>query len=284
MFSFKLENENGEVVNINDGERYLIVPPISGLNPPTASIFTAKSPNRKGLKYNGSTLDERNIVLTIKLLGDVEKNRNELYKWIDTEQYCKVLYSNGVKNVYCEGHVEDCEIDFFTDNEVVSLAILCENPYWKDLQEISTQIATTLNEFVFPFAIGAEGVPFSTLNGSTQANIYNAGAETGVRIVIRCKGDVANLAIFNAKDASKSFKLNTTLHENESVVIDTESSPKTVILTKEDGTTQNLLKYVNANPTWFTLKKGNNFFGFAADAGAEDVDIAFEYTNKYLGV
>jgi hypothetical protein len=284
MFEFKLENENGEIVNINDGQRYLIVPPISGLNPPTASIFTAKSPNRKGLKYNGSTLDERYIGLTIKLLGDVEANRNELYKWVDSEQYCKVLYKNGVKNVYCEGYIEECEIDLFTDNEVVSVSILCADPFWKDLQEISTELASILYEFVFPFAIDANGVPFSTINGIKEATIFNAGVETGMRIVIRCTGEVKNLSIFDTNDISKSFKINKVLNANEIIVIDTDGSPKTVVLTKEDGTTQSLLKNVSPNPTWFTLKKGNNFFSYTADVGVEEVAITFEYTNKYLGV
>lgn len=286
MFSLKLENENANIVDINDNVNYVVLA-VSGLNPPAASIFTAKSPNRKGVKYNGSTLNERNIVITIKILGDIEANRNALYAWTDTEQYCKVYYKNGLKNVYCEGHVQDCKIDLFTDNEVVDLAIICENPYWKDLQEISADISNVLKQFTFPFAIDSNGVPFSTLRDSNTTNILNVGAETGIRITVRSNGEVKNLVIFDAKEATEqtgAFRLNMTLQAGETVVIDTEASPKTCKLYKPDGTVENVLKYVGANPTWFTLKKGINAFGFFADNGTTNAEITIGYTNKFLGV
>lgn len=283
MFELKLENINANVVNINDNVNYLVLG-CSGLTPPSASIYTGKSPNRKGVKHNGSTLNERNIVLQIKILGDVEKNRNALYDWIDTEQYCKVYYRNETKNVYCEGHIQDCEADFFVDNEIINVAILCENPYWKDLQTISAEISAMLKQFVFPFAIDNAGVPFSTIRESDTTTIVNSGAETGVKITIICKGDVSNFTLFDAQDTTKRFVINTTLYDGWVVTIDTEGSPKTCMATKPDGTTVNLLKYVGNNPTWFTLKRGYNIFGFTADSELNDVEVLIGYENKYLGV
>lgn len=285
MFSFKLENESGNIVDINDGERYIVIPPVSGLNPPSAALFTSKSPNRKGSKYNGSTLDERNIVITIKILGDIEANRNALYAWVDTEQYCKVYYKNGVKSVFCEGYVQDCPIDLFTDNEVVSLAIVCPDPYWRDLQEISADISSIIKQFTFPFAIDSAGTPFSTLRESNTASILNVGAETGMRIVIKSKSQISNIAIYDASDTARVFRINTTIQAGEVVIIDTDASPKTVKLYKVDGTTVNILRYVGANPTWFTLKRGVNTFGFSIGSGtASDVELSIGYTNKFLGV
>lgn len=283
MFELKLENDRANVVNINDGVNYIVLS-CSGLTPPSASIYTEKSPNRKGVKYNGSTLNERNIVLQIKLLGDVEKNRNALYEWTDTEQYCKVYYRNETKNVYCEGHIQDCEADFFTDNEIVSVAILCENPYWKDLQTISAEITALLKQFTFPFAIDSNGIPFSTVQSSNTTTIVNSGAETGVKITLICHGEVSNFTLFDAQDTTKRFVLNTTLYNGWAVTIDTEGSPKTCIATKPDGTTANLLKYVGNNPTWFTLKRGYNIFGFTADSGINDIEVFIGYENKHLGV
>lgn len=285
MFSFRLENANGNIVDINDGIRYIVIPPVSGLNPPSAALFTTKSPNRKGSKYNGSTLDERNIVLTIKILGDIEANRNALYEWVDTEQYCKVYYRNGVKNVFCEGYVQDCPIDIFTDNEVVSVAIVCLDPYWRDLQEISADISSVIKQFTFPFAIDSAGIPISTLRESNIATILNTGAETGARISIKCNGEVSNIALYDATDTTRVFRINTTIREGEVVVIDTDASPKTCKLYKTDGTAENILRYVGANPTWLTLKKGVNSFGYSLGSGsASDVEISIGYTNKYLGV
>ena len=283
MFALSLENESGNIVNINDDRRY-VVTAVSGLNPPSASIFTAKSPNKKGVKYNGSTLNERHMIITMKILGDIEKNRNYLYDWVDTEQYIKIHYKNGIKNVYCEGHVEDCDIDLFTDNEIINLAVICENPYWKALQEISTEISSLLKQFTFPFAIDSEGIPFSTIRESNKTNVFNSGAETGVKIIIKCNGDIKNLAIYYGNDISNEFKINATLRKNWTVEIDTEASPKTVKAFKPDGTTENFLKYVGDNPTWFTLKKGNNTFWYNAESGGTNAEIFIGFNTQYLGV
>lgn len=284
MYELKLENDSGNVVNINDGKKYAVLS-VSGLNPPPASIFTAKSPNRKGVKYNGSTLDARSIVVTLKILGDIEANRNALYAWADTEQYCKVYYRNGEKNVSCEGHVEECEVDLFTDNEIVSLAILCEDPYWRDLQEISTAISALVKEFTFAFAIDAAGIPFSTIKDNNTTSIINTGAETGVKIVIRCVGEVKNLLIYDANDTTRQFKINYTFPAGWVVIIDTDGSPKTCKGYAPDGSSPvNLLRYVGVNPTWFTLRKGVNAFGYTTDGEDLNAEISFDFAKKYLGV
>ena len=283
MFEMKLENDSGNVVDINDGVNY-VVTAVSGLNPPSASIFLAKSPTKKGGKYNGSTLNERNIILTVKLLGDVEKNRNELYAWVDSEQYVKVYYRNGIKNVYCEGHVEECAVDIFTNDEVVNIAIVCENPYWISLNKISNEISELLKQFTFSFAIDANGVPFSTIEKKAVTNIYYDGGETGVIITAYFKGAVENLTLYDESDPTRNFIVKKTFTEGEALEINTDRSPKTCTLTHFDGTTENALKYVVGNPTWFMLKKGYNRFGFAADEGANNVEIVIDFTTKYLGV
>lgn len=283
MFELRLENENGEIVNINDNVNY-IVTNISGLTPPSASLFTAKSPNRKGAKHNGSTLNERQVVITIKILGDIETNRNALYPWIDTEQYCKIYYRNNSKNVYCEGYVEDCPIDVFVENEVINLAIVCGNPYWHDLEEIITEISKIIKHFTIPFAISNKGEPFSTIRENTEAVVFNGGANTGAKFYIYTTGVVKNLLLYDSADVSKQFLLRYTIPANWTIVIDTEGSPKTCKAFKPDGTTQNMMPFVGANPTWFELKKGYNKFGYTADVGMSNASIIIRFTNKYLGV
>lgn len=282
MYELRLENESSQTVNVNDGNKYLVLS-VSGLNPPKATVFSAKSPNKKGSKKNGSTLDERIVIIQIKLLGDVEANRNALYAWSDTEQELKIYYRNGQKNVYCEGTVTDCDIDLFTSNEIVNIAILCNDPYLYDMQEIITDISSILKQFTFPFAIDAAGVPFSTVKENNTTNIFNTGAETGVKITVKCKSDVSNLRIYDAIDTTKQFKINGVLKKGWVVEIDTDGSPKTVKAIKPDGSTENLMKYV-INPTWFTLKKGSNLFGYSADGDLSNIEITIGFRHKFLGV
>lgn len=315
MFELKIENANGNIVDLNDGIRYEVIS-ANGFTPPSASIFTSKSPNRKGLKYNGSTLNERAIVIQVKLHGDVEQSRNALYDWVDPEQYAKIYYRNNTKNVFCEGYVEVCDIELFTDNEVVNIEILCPDPYLKDLQEIATEITNLQKQFTFPFAISHNstyavskrkpksemitaddvdiydeietqtmlvnsGVSFSTLKENNITTVFNSGAETGARFIIRCRGDVSNILIFNDKD---KFRINRSFTDGWTIIIDTEGSPKTCKGYQPDGVEVNLMRYIGANPAWFSLKKGNNRFGFSAESGLEAVEMSIGFNLKYLGV
>lgn len=283
MFNFRLENENGKIVDINDGVNYLVIA-ASGLNPPSAQIYTSPNAGGNGKRKSGSSLDERNLLITVKFYGDIEKSRNALYEWIDSEQYVKVHYQNGVKSVYCEGYVQDCPIDFFSDNEVVDIAIVCPKPHWKELQEISTDISALLKLFTFPFAIDSAGIPFSTIRTDNETNIYNAGAETGVQITVKCNAAISGLLIYDANDTTKRFYLNYELPESCVLKIDTESNPKTCKAYLSDGSEVSLIRYVGNNPTWFTLKKGNNRFGHSYNGTATDAEISIGFVNKYLGV
>lgn len=283
MFELMLENSNANIVDLNDGERYEVIT-ASGLNPPSASIFTSKSPNRKGLKYNGSSLDERVVSIQIKLLGNVEESRNALYAWTDPEGYTKIRYRNGIKNVYCEGHIEVCEVDPFTDNEVMNVEIICENPYWKDLEEISVEVSAMLKHFVFAFAIDSAGIPFSTLKEDNITGIFNTGSDTGIQIIIQCTEAVDTLVIFDADNTTQRFQINYPFKAGWQIFIDTEGSPKTCKAITPEGTEMNILRYVKGKPTWFSLKKGINRFGYIANNGAAAVEMSIGYTNKYLGI
>lgn len=280
MFEILFEKD-GSIVNINDGVNYVVVE-FEGFTPPPASLYTSKSPNRKGSKKNGSTLDERSLIIQVKILGDIEANRNALYEWTDTETELKIYYKNGVKEVYCEGTVTDCDVPVCTDNEIMTVAITCPDPYLKELQEMAIEISNLLKQFTCPFAIDANGIPFSTIRADNTTNVFNAGAETGAIIRVKAKGEVSNIKLYDANDASRIFEINLTLQENEIVEIDTERSPRTVRLIKTDGSAVNILKNIGHNPTWFQLKKGNNLFGFTASI-VSNVELTFSFTNKYLG-
>lgn len=283
MFELKLENSNGNIVDLNDGGRYEVIS-VSGLTPPSASLFTSKSPNRKGVKHNGSTLNERVVVIQIKLHGDIEASRNALYEWVEPEQYCKIYYRNSLKNVYCEGYVQDCPIDLFTDNEVVNVEILCGDPYLKDIQGVISDISKFVNNVFFEIAISSEGIPFSTIKDENITNIFNTGAETGVQINIRCDEPITSIDIFDADNTARRFKIEYSFSANWQIVINTEGSPKTCKAISPEGTELNILRYVKGNPTWFTLKKGNNRFSYKVNDGKADASITISFTNKYTGV
>lgn len=279
MFSFKLENEFNEIVDINDGEHYFVID-ASGITPPSASVFTTKSYNKIGVRYNGSSVDERQIDITIKIMGDIEENRNYLYKWVDTQQKVKIYYQNGLKNVYCEGYVESCDVPLFTDNECFNISIVCPDPYWKALQDIVVLISDVEKQFTFPFAIDEVGIPFSTLKDNTITSINNYASETGIVIDVLVLNDISKLSIKNPLNPTEVIELKAgkTLKKGDHLVIDTTTIPRKITL---NGV--NFLNGVKPNIYWFDLKRGVNYFMYETTNNS-DIIMKVKFAEKYLGV
>ena len=288
MFSVKLVNEDGISKNINDGESYVIVG-MTGLTPPSANHYTSKSHNKHGVKYNGYSIDERTITISIKLLGDVEENRNALYNWIESGQYVKIHYSNGVRNVYCEGHVVVPDADFFTDNEIIELEVMCPDPYFKSFESIIAEVDNVEPMFYFTeedddvyFATEEEGVPFSEESNSNLTTIINNGSESGVLITVLALDDITTLEIYNGENPATEFiklKSGKTLRKGQKLVIDTTGVRNKITI---DG--ENALSSFGRNITWFKLKKGRNSFYTEPAVNMSKMRMTIEYNERWLGV
>lgn len=285
MFSLKLENEFGNVKNIHDGESYIVLD-VTGLNPPSATHYTSKSYNRHGVKYNGYSIDERTLTITVKLLGDIELNRNALYDWIESGQYVKIYYSNGVRDVYCEGHIVEPDVTPFTEDEQVVIEIMCADPYFKALETIVTEVTNVIPTFYLTeedddiyFATDDVGVPFSEELDTNVTKITNKGSESGVVITIVALEDVSNLAIYNTDNPAKEYiklKNGEMLLKGQTLTIDTTGTRYKIEI---DG--ENALSKFDRNMTWFTLKKGTNSF---YTEPAFNLRTTIEYNERYLGV
>lgn len=279
FYKLTLQNEVGRIIDINDGKNFQVLN-CRGLTPPSAELFLSKSPNRKGARYNGSSLSERTIEIDIKLLGDIEANRNLLYDWANPESYCRINYSNFLKNVYCEGIVESATLELFTNSQVMSIVIVCSDPYLKSLYTIFQEINQYLRQFTFPFSIDRNGIPFSTSKNSTLTTFTYNGVRVGFKAYVIIKGEINRIQITNQRDASY-FALSKHFEAEQILLIDSSASPKKVTnLT----TGENLLKYMSAKSTWLKLFTGQNQFSYEVDTNVEDVEVTFSLNDRFLGV
>lgn len=284
MFKLEVETENGAKLKLTQNEsRYQIVK-IDGLNPPKATINTSKVATINGVKFKSSKLNEREIVLTIKINGDVEQNRLNLYHYFGTGRYCKLYYSNDSRNVYCEGHVETIECDLFVIDETMQISIICENPYLFALKNMTMDISKTFSNFEFPFSIDENGVIFSSFDFHRQAQVVNMGElETGIIISLKAKSDnIQNPIIYNAV-TGQFLKLNITVNNGDEIIINTNRGKKSVkkII---DGVVSNAMNTFVAGSTWLSLNAGSNFFTYTADTNEEFLYVDFEYNTLYEGV
>ena len=293
MFTLKLENESGGVITLTEDQNKYQVIGIEGLNPPKSNIFHTEVSGMDGSKMLSSKLETRNIVITVKINGNVEKNRINLYNYAKSKHYCKVWYKNGMRDVYIEGWVESNECNLFSESEQMQISIICPDPYFQSAHEIVTDVSMVLGAFEFPFAYGSKGIEHNTITDDAIdfsiymedriVNIINDGEEeTGINVKITATGSVTNPTIYNV-DTREYFKLNIGLIDGDILSIDTNRGHKSVKLSRGVDTT-NVINKVIRNSTWLQLNKGDNLITYDADEGVSDMLVIFTHRSKYQAV
>ena len=285
MFICKIENTKNNVLTLTQNESKFQLIKIIGLDPPEAQINTSKMVGLPGSKFNSANLNDREIVLTIKLRGDVEKNRLTLYSFFRPGELCKFYYKNDNRDVYIEGYTKKPDCDLFTNKEIMQIAILCPNPYFKAIDEIINDISKTLAGFSFPFSIGSEGMEFSSINNEKITNVYNnSETETGIIIEITMLNNINKIQL-NSIITGEVFILEYEFVENDKIIIDTNKGNKSINLIRNAIKT-NLFTAMSNNSIFFQLEPGDNFFSYLIDEGLNDdnVHILFKHRTLYGGV
>lgn len=282
MFNLKIENQAGKTINLTN-DRNCTVIGIDGLTPPSANILTSRISMNDGTRFNGAVVNQRNVVIRLRLTNNVEEMRILLYNYFRIKQYCKIYYSNDIRDVYCEGYVESVENDRFVLNNQVDISIICPSPWFKELNEIVFDISQVLSMFEFPFAIEADGIEFSILNKNLLNTITNNGdVETGILIELYATDKVVNPRIYNAENHDM-LGLNFEMINGDKIEISTVKGAKYVRLIR-DGITTNIINTLMKNPVWFQIKVGSTDFTYDCTSGNEFLAIKFRGRNLFEGV
>ena len=286
MFTARIQNRSGEVYILTGNEPVYQVVKILGLNPPQAQINLTTVVGLDGAKFNSSKLETRNLVLTIKINGEVEKNRQNLYRFFPTKQWVRFFYTNANRDVYIDGYVESLECDLFENGEFAQISVICPYPYFKSMEEIVSDISNTIACFVFPFSIELDDpVPFSEYNQSAVATVYNGSeGDTGTIIEVSFRTEVEKLVIRNTLTGDE-LELDYDFEVNDLVIINTNKGEKSVVLLRE-GTYTNLFSALKKGSVFFQLEAGDNYYVYEADSGEnnEFVFINFIHHDAYRGV
>ena len=286
MFTLKIENSKGAVLELTHNEENYQVIKIDGLNPPKANVVTSNFANGDGSSFQSSRISNREIVITVYINGDIQKNRETLYKYFRNKEWCKIYYKNDTRNVYIEGYVQAFEVSSFVKKQVAQISILCPNPYFKDMETIVQSISKIIKKFTFPFSINSdEPIPFSILELEKVTTVVNESeSETGLIINVTFMGTVNKLEIRNV-DTGEKFIIDYEFIKNDKLLINCNRGSKKVILTR-NAIEYNLIPYRRSGSVFFQLGIGENNFSFLANEGDDDilVDIHFDYNKVYLGV
>jgi hypothetical protein len=191
MYTLEVLNSYGERYELTHQNGQYSVVRISGLLPTKNHINISTAGTMPGGRYNSHHIEPRNIVITLILEGDIEANRQQIYKIFPQDEPVTIYFKNRNRNVWISGYVEAPSGDPFTLRETIQVSVICPDPYWRDVSDIEIETSDELSMFSFPFSIAAStGVPISEEYGHPVSRIINDGdAEIGFLCTLRIETD-----------------------------------------------------------------------------------------------
>lgn len=285
MFKASIRNSGGETLQLTGREEEYQVFSISGLNPPKGQINLTDIAGLDGALFNSSKLTTRNIVIMIRINGDVEENRLQLYQFFRTKEACRFYYSNGSRDVYIDGYVESVESDIFSISEVVQVSIICPYPYFRAAADTVEDISDEMALFEFPFAINeGDPVPVSEFIAGRETVVTNMSeSETGMIITVRFLDDMNGIVIRDVKSGAY-MDLTYGFLADDLLTINTNPGQKSIALTRA-GIDTNIFAALSISSTFLELAPGENVFSYSTDGDADDkVRVVMTFTRAYRGV
>ena len=280
-FTLKIENAKGQTFELSNNVGNYIVADVSCLTRPNTDINTSES-STDGSYFNSAKLQSRNIVITLRLRGDIETNRQQLYTIFTMKENCTIYYRNKNRNVRIKGYVEVLDGSIFTDKEEIQISIICPNPYFEGLTAIQEELSRIVKLFEFPFSI-QEPIPISEIQALPFCTIQNGGdMKCGCILEISILGDVKGLRIYNTT-TQEMFGIDYDFQAGDIIMIDTTTGNKKCIV-KRNNAEINLLFYRAVGSKWFQLVSGANDFTFRVSEGQEFVKILFTVVERFGGV
>lgn len=280
MFDLSVKNISGDVLRLTRDNNYAITG-VSGLTPVAANINTSTAGINDGVVFNSARLGYRNIVITLFFTQNIENSRIKLYNYFQTKQFCRLYFSNGLRDVYIDGYVETFECDLFNKTETAQISVICPKPYFKSVTETVNSGATVSAAFEFPTAFN--DVVFSTETAGTTVTIPNNGdVAAGMDIELNFTGSVSTPVIRNAA-TGEYFRLNRNFVSGDKVTVNTRSGEKSVILTRF-GVDFNIINALDAGASWLQLQRGNNTLLLGANSGATALSVTFKHYDLFAGV
>lgn len=284
MFELILENKAGQQLTFGMNSPFTISE-IQGLNPPDATINTSEIALIDGAKYNSAKVNMRSINVAFAIEYEAAKNRVEVYKVLRSKQYVKLYYKGQYRNVFIEGYIESIDISYFAMKQIVTCAILCPSPFFKEAQEIVDELSNVISAFHFPFASTASPqLLFSYISNDIGITVDNDGdVECGLIIELYAKQPISNPKIYNYI-TQDYIGINYSMQQQDLITIDTRQGQKSVIL-QRGGVKTNLFNYVMEGSTWLQLPPEGGTFVYEVGTGeAEELSVTFKHYNLYEGV
>lgn len=185
--SVTITNFAGEAITIeltNPWEHDLAITNIDGIGPAEATINTTDYASTDGSFFNSARVENRNIVISIKPLGNVEHNRHVIYDYFPTKKPVTLLITADEREVEITGYVEHNEVNIFDSFETAQISIICPNPFFHTPGDGINEIFSGIDaEFEFPTVDAYVDHMTTILPAENKRGLYSIQYETDNRTV-----------------------------------------------------------------------------------------------------
>lgn len=284
----------------------LLITDITGIGHVKANMNFTDIAESDIKKYNSSSLDKRNIVISFRLYDEnmsIEEARHQCYKYFPSKRLVHLTFKTDTREQGIDGYVESNEADIFREEETQQVSIICADPFFYNedggiAERAKNQFYGMAPLFTFPFcneSLTEKELIFSRYE-KYKENLIEYPGEYDVGCVITLhvnESELINPVIINTR-TGKRLRVNTdklssviegatnSFTVGDDVVINTRKGGKTATLIRE-GKEYSILPLV-VGQDWLELAAGANYFTFSSDNEAVGVTITFKYKIAYLGV
>lgn len=276
----------GEMVELY--HKPLFLKEITGLGDVTSETKTQKAPNQDGSTPVSTELNERTIYMEIVILEELLQHRQRLSRIFNPRLGAGVLtYDNGLVQWSIKAiseHVPTFPDDRPRKVQTAFIDLICYDPYFRDANDVRTDIAFWESKFMFPLEIDHEmGVEMGARSPTLIVNVENIGhADTGMTIKFVATKTVVNPTITNV-DTGEFIKITRTLVPGEILTVNTNARQKS-ITSEINGVVENVFNDIVFGSKFLQLMVGDNLFRYGADQYEEFLEVSIYHSNKYAGV
>jgi len=287
----KITCANNDGMSITLGSRfapYLLVD-CDGIYSVKNKVGTSDNTMMDGATYQGTVVEKRNIVLTLKDRENHQANRYQLYQLFKPKTKGTFTYEeNGDKRII-DYYVESINITSDERVRTSTISLICPDPFFNAPSDITLTMAGWEPRFEFLHQFTAAGEELGARVEERLKTIENDSGADGIGLTIQviANGNITNPSITHVelaeyiKVGTESNPLN--MVSGDILTITTGTNNKKVMFTHEGNTTE-INALLDEASEFIQLQSGLNTIGYSADSGDNNMTVTLSYRYKYLGV
>lgn len=262
---YRYERSNSSAIVFAETSPFWITN-ISDQSSNTIEISETQSAGQIGSTLTSMAVQPKTLTITGVIMSKARENRAALLACIAPCKMARLTCSQNGTEYYLEGTPKktpeiadgDIAVDF-------QFAFHVPYPFWRSVQNTSSQIAGLTPLFRFPFFTG--GIwQISQFSESLFATVANNGdIPIGFDLIFNAVTEVQNPQLYHVEQGSY-LKINKTLAAGEKMHISTAYGRKGAIYEHTDGSRENGFRFLDpASDLNITLSPGTNTLRYTAD-------------------